>query len=251
MESRQSAVVRLPASVTQLRFMGSCCGDYTGKAGCRCVLQGESVRRVSWILVLHVLQLSGDPAGAAEQVQSSINTNELYGKTEEIAGSIFKDSGCTPVVGDSMKSNATAGCNYFSVFENTAHADHEYAANCVPATTCKENVVGMTQGMIALYGVVMQILQQNLGSLAWIGEGDMASCYAGMNKANMGSLDDIIVHKPIKIGPIQIGTEKVLEFEGMKKLGATETLSKCKDRPHAGVGGGGGLFTIERSALVP
>lgn len=179
-----------------LQFMGSCCGDYTG---------------------------------AAEQVQSSINTNELYGKTEEIAGSIFKDSGCTPVVGDSMKSNATAGCNYFSVFENTAHADHEYAANCVPATTCKENVVGMTQGMIALYGVVMQILQQNLGSLAWIGEGDMASCYAGMNKANMGSMDEIIVHKPIKIGPIQIGTEKVLEFEGMKKLGATETLSKCKD----------------------
>ena len=92
--------------------------------------------------------------------------------------------------------------------------------------------------MIALYGVVMQILQQNLGSLAWIGGGDMASCYAGMNKANMGSTDDIIVHKPIKIGPIQIGTEKVLEFEGMKKLGATETLSKCKDRPHAGVGGG-------------
>ena len=101
-----------------------------------------------------------------------------------------------------MMSNATAGCNYFSVFENGAHADHEYAANCVPATTCKENVVGMTQGMIALYGVVMQILQQNLGSLAWIGEGDMASCYAGMNKANMGSLDDIIAHKPIKIGPI-------------------------------------------------
>eukprot|EP00439_Symbiodinium_sp_Y106_P000271 s4356_g1.t1 len=36
-----------------LQFMGSCCGDYTG---------------------------------AAQQVQSSINTNELYGKTEEIAG---------------------------------------------------------------------------------------------------------------------------------------------------------------------
>ena len=44
----------------------------------------------------------------------------------------------------------------------------------------------------------MQILQQNLGTLAWIGEGDMASCYAGMNKANMGSLDDIIAHKPIQ-----------------------------------------------------
>jgi len=77
----------------------------------------------------------------------------------------------------------------------------------------------------------MQILQQNLGSLAWIGEGDMASCLAGMNTANMGTLDDVIAHKPIKIGPIQVGTEKVLEFEGMKKLGATETLSKCKDRP--------------------
>jgi len=184
-----------------LQFMGSCCGDY---------------------------------AGSAQDIQSSINTNELYGKTEEVAGTVFKDFGCTPVVGDSMMSNATAGCNYFSVFENGAHADHEYAANCVPATTCKENVVGMTQGMIALYGVVMQILQQNLGSLAWIGEGDMASCYEGMNKANMGSLDDIIAHKPIKIGPIQVGTEKVLEFEGMKKLGATETLSKCKDDSSVG-----------------
>ncbi|CAE7457149.1 unnamed protein product, partial [Symbiodinium sp. CCMP2456] len=88
--------------------------------------------------------------------------------------------------------------------------------------------------MIALYGVVMQILQQNLGSLAWIGEGDMASCLAGMNTANMGTLDDVIVHKPIKIGPIQVGTEKVLEFEGMKKLGATETLSKCKDDSSVG-----------------
>ncbi|CAE7559029.1 CHLP [Symbiodinium sp. CCMP2592] len=184
-----------------LQFMGSCCGDYTG---------------------------------AAQQVQNSINTNELYGKTEEIAGSIFKDSGCTPVVGDSMKSNATAGCNYFSVFGNKAHADHEYAANCVPATTCKENVVGMTQGMIALYGVVMQILQQNLGSLAWIGEGDMKSCLAGMNKANMGSLDGVIVHKPIKIGPITVGSERVLEFEGMKKLGAADTLSKCKDDSSVG-----------------
>ncbi|CAE7558247.1 CHLP [Symbiodinium necroappetens] len=52
-----------------LQFMGSCCGDY---------------------------------AGSAQDIQSSINTNELYGKTEEVAGTIFKDFGCTPVVGDSI-----------------------------------------------------------------------------------------------------------------------------------------------------
>ena len=61
--------------------------------------QGESARRAEWILVP---QLSGAPAGSAQDIQSSINTNELYGKTEEVAGTVFKDFGCTPVVGDSI-----------------------------------------------------------------------------------------------------------------------------------------------------
>ena len=49
--------------------------------------------------------------------------------------------------------------------------------------------MGMTKGMVATYGVVLQILQGNLGSLAWIGEGPTESCFAGMNKINMGQVD--------------------------------------------------------------
>ena len=128
-----------------------------------------------------------------------------------------------------MKKTGEPGCTYFSIFENEDHAENTYAANCVPATVCKEDVVGMTKGLVATYGVVMQILQPNLGSLAWIGEGTTQDCYAGMNKINEGRLDEVMVKTPIKVGPIVLGFEEKLSFEGLNKVSAMDSLKQCKD----------------------
>ncbi|CAE7468720.1 unnamed protein product [Symbiodinium natans] len=172
--------------------------------------------------------------GAAPEVQTDINTNAVYGSTADLAETLFKRSGCSPIGSDSMQKTGEQGCIYFSIFENQNHAEHEFAANCVPATVCKEDVVGMTKGMVATYGVVLQILQGNLGSLAWIGEGPTESCFAGMNKINMGQVDEVMVKSPIKLGPIVLGYEEKLSIEGMEKLKAAESLSKCKDDSSVG-----------------
>ena len=162
------------------------------------------------------------------EMQNSINTNEIYGSTKDVVKS-FAESGCSPVATKDMEKMGTAGCNYISVFENENHADHEYAANCVPAQVCMNDVVGMTKGLVATYGVVLQILQGNLGQLAYIGEGPTGDCYEGMNKINLGQVKDVLVEKPIKVGPITIGKKEELEFGGMAKLGLDKSLSKCKD----------------------
>ena len=107
-----------------------------------------------------------------------------------------------------------------------------FAANCVPATTCKEDVVGMTKGLVATYGVVLQILQQNLGSLYWLGEGKAADCYQAMNQINMGQPEDMLKTKPdlVILGHV-VNYKTVLEVPGMKKLGAADSLKSCKDDP--------------------
>ena len=102
----------------------------------------------------------------------------------------------------------------------------------MPATTCKEDVVGMTKGLVATYGVVLQILQQNLGSLYWLGEGKAADCYQAMNQINMGQPEDMLKTKPdlVILGHV-VNYKTVLEVPGMKKLGAADSLKSCKDDP--------------------
>ena len=169
-------------------------------------------------------------AGAAMEVQNGINTNTLYGPTDELAKTIFKDTGCSPVAEKNMNKMGTAGCTYFSIFQNTAHSDHEFAANCVPGLVCSADVVGMTKGLIATYGVVMQILQPNLGSLANIYSGPIDKCYDGMNKLNGGDLKDSFVTTPI-MGPfnLKLGETTKLVVEGMGHVGALDSLKTCQD----------------------
>ena len=164
------------------------------------------------------------------EVQNGINTNTLYGPTDELAKTIFKDTGCSPVAEKNMNKMGTAGCTYFSIFQNTAHADHEFAANCVPGVVCSADVVGMTKGLIATYGVVMQILQPNLGSLANIYSGPIDKCFAGMNKLNEGNLKDSLVTTPI-MGPfnLKLGETTKLVVEGMGHVGALDSLKTCQD----------------------
>ena len=174
-------------------------------------------------------------AGAAMEVQNGINTNTLYGPTDELAKTIFKDTGCSPVAEKNMNKMGTAGCTYFSIFQNTAHSDHEFAANCVPGLVCSADVVGMTKGLIATYGVVMQILQPNLGSLANIYSGPIDKCYDGMNKLNGGDLKDSFVTTPI-MGPfnLKLGETTKLVVEGMGHVGALDSLKTCQDGRHGG-----------------
>ena len=107
-----------------------------------------------------------DP-GEASEVSEAINSNQVYGNVKEVDKEIFKvgNTQCRQMRESEQKNPANKACSYFFVFENTKHADHGYAANCVPAQMCKDDVVGMTKGKVATYGVVMQILQQNLGAL--------------------------------------------------------------------------------------
>ena len=134
-----------------------------------------------------------------------------------------------------MKERISADCDYFYVFENNAHAKHDFAANCVPAAICKDDVVGMTKGLVATYGVVLQILQGNLGSLYWLGEGELSECYKGMNQINLGQIDDLFVTKPgIVIAGHVLTHETVMEVPGMKKLSALESLSNCKNDTNVG-----------------
>ncbi|CAE7898627.1 unnamed protein product, partial [Symbiodinium necroappetens] len=88
--------------------------------------------------------------------------------------------------------------SYFMVFLNTAHADHSYAANC-------DNVVGMTLGKIATYGVVERILQQNLEGLAYIGKGPLGKCLEGMTRVNEGDLKGLIKEeRAVKLGSLNV-----------------------------------------------
>eukprot|EP00439_Symbiodinium_sp_Y106_P040362 s833_g4.t4 len=80
-----------------------------------------------------------DP-GEASEVSDAINSNQVYGKTKEVDKEIFKvgSTACRQMREFEQKNQANKACSYFFVFENTKHADHGYAANCVPAQMCKE-----------------------------------------------------------------------------------------------------------------
>ena len=136
---------------------------------------------------------------------------------------------------ESMKAMGNADCNYYYIFKNSEHAEHDFAANCVPSSVCKEDVVGMTKGMVATYGLVLQILQGNLGSLHWIGQGPTADCYAAMNKINEGQIKDLFVKKPgLVIGGHVITHKTVMEVPGMQKVDAGQSLKKCSEDPSVG-----------------
>ncbi|CAE7340824.1 CHLP [Symbiodinium natans] len=185
------------------------------------------------------LQLMGsccdENRGSALEIQTGINTNTFYGPTDELAKTIFKDHGCRPVAEKNMNKMGTAGCTYFSIFQNSAHADNEFAANCVPGLVCSADVVGMTKGKIAFYGVVMQILQPNLGTLANIYSGPIDKCYAGMNLLNSGDLKDSFVKEPI-MGPfnIKLGETTKLVVDGMSHVGALDSLQSCQNTSDIG-----------------
>ena len=147
---------------------------------------------------------------------------------------LSEDACVNPAEGhvDSQSLDATVSvdCNYFFVFKNKAHAEHDYAANCVPAAVCKDDVVGMTKGLVGTYGVVLQILQGNLGSLYWLGEGQLNECYKAMHQINTGKIEDLFVTKPgLVIAGHVLTHDTVMEIPGMTKLGVKESLSSCKD----------------------
>ncbi|CAE7468728.1 CHLP [Symbiodinium natans] len=224
--ARASAWARASVTVTGEALADKTIKDYV-----------EEVKTMS--PTLGSLQMMGsccdENQGAAMEVQNGINTNTLYGPTDELAKTIFKDTGCSPVAEKNMNKMGTAGCTYFSIFQNTAHADHEFAANCVPGVVCSADVVGMTKGLIATYGVVMQILQPNLGSLANIYSGPIDKCFAGMNKLNEGNLKDSLVTTPI-MGPfnLKLGETTKLVVEGMGHVGALDSLKTCQNTSDVG-----------------
>ena len=121
-------------------------------------------------------------------MQTEINLNELYGTPDALKKEFEVESGCHVVEKHEMHKNGDKSCQYVMVFENKDAPVNELAANCVPAGICADDVVGMTKGKIATYGVVLQILQRNLGSLVYIGEGKPGECYKRMNEATAAVL---------------------------------------------------------------
>ncbi|OLP82057.1 hypothetical protein AK812_SmicGene37333 [Symbiodinium microadriaticum] len=172
------------------------------------------------------LQLIG---GEALGMSTEINLNELYGKPDDLKKQFEVESGCHVVKKHEMKKNGDRNCQYVMVFENKDAPINELAANCVPSAICKENVVGMTQGKIASYGVVLQILQRNLGTLVYIGEGKPDDCYKRMNEVNKGDLSKIFKMHTIEFLGMHF-TEKKMEIDGMTKLAAEESLADCADK---------------------
>lgn len=186
------------------------------------------------------LQLLGACCGEQRQkaleVETSINSNTLYGSTKEIAEVLFNASACAPVPETDRGQKAKAGCAYVAIFANTEFADNEYAANCVPAQVCKDDVLGRTKGLIASYGVLLQTMQENLGSLVYLSEGPISRCYEGRDQINLGNLQSLLVEKELRFdeeGAV-LGSEMVMEIPGMESLGSQESLLPCKDDPSLG-----------------
>jgi len=184
--------------------------------------------------------------GQADEVATEINTNKLYGGTGEVKKDVFEETNCRRISEAEKSGRGNQFCSYFFVFENVAHADHGYAANCVPAGICQDDVVGMTKGKIATYGVVMQILQQNLGTLKYLGQGPLDKCYEGMTRINEGNLKGLWKEERIiKLGGLNVvadiatggkaaATKKVLQFDGMASVPAVKAFNKCSSQPNVG-----------------
>ncbi|CAE7332379.1 unnamed protein product [Symbiodinium necroappetens] len=187
------------------------------------------------------LQLLGACCGEQRQkaleVETSINSNTLYGSTKEIAEVLFNASACAPVPETDRGQKAKAGCAYVAIFANTEFADNEYAANCVPAQVCKDDVLGRTKGLIATYGVLLQTMQENLGSLVYLSESPISRCYEGRDQINLGNLQSLLVEKELRLEDEEgavLGSEMVMEIPGMESLGSQESLLPCKDDPSLG-----------------
>ncbi|CAE7942838.1 unnamed protein product, partial [Symbiodinium necroappetens] len=139
----------------------------------------------------------------AEQVENDVNTNSVYGSKAEIAEEVFKYTSCRRIGEHETSSQANPECSYFMVFQNTAHADHSYAAKCVPAQMCMNNVVGM--GVVERIAFVDRMLQQNLEGLAYIGKGPLGKCLEGMTRVNEGDLTGIIKEeRAVKLGSLNV-----------------------------------------------
>eukprot|EP00439_Symbiodinium_sp_Y106_P026172 s833_g3.t1 len=99
----------------------------------------------------------------------------------------------------------------------------------------------MTKGKVATYGVVMQILQQNLGGLKYIGKGPLGKCLEGMTAINEGKLQGLMKEERIvKLGGLNVmadiasggksaAMKKTFEFDGMEKIPAVKSFNKCVD----------------------
>lgn len=167
--------------------------------------------------------------GEALDMQTEINLNELYGSPDTLKKKFEVESGCHVVNGHEMHKNGDADCQYLMVFENKDAPINQLAANCVPAAICKNDVVGVTKGKIASYGVVLQILQRNLGSLVYLGEGEPDECFNRMNEVNRGDLSKIFKMHTIEFLGFHF-TEKKMEIDGMNKLAVEQSLGDCADK---------------------
>jgi len=192
----------------------------------------------------------GDQQSEADVVRNAINTNDVYGSSGEVEKDIFSRTSCRKIGAVTAKEKESFGkptCSYFYIFQNQLHADHEFAANCVPSTICKEDVVGMTEGKVATYGVVMQILQQNLGKLQGIWKGPMDACMHGMTRVNRGDLSGLWkTERIIKLGGElnfiaaaltggkSEALKRTLDFDGMAPVPAVKSFNKCSNDANIG-----------------
>ena len=123
-------------------------------------------------------------AGEALDVQTEINLNEMYGKNADVLRKELEAAtDCQVVQKKDFGTKPSQDCHYVMVYNDLDAPLNELAANCVSASICKDDVVGLTKGKIATYGVVLQILQRNLGHLVWLGEGNPEMCAKRMNEA--------------------------------------------------------------------
>ncbi|CAE7840342.1 unnamed protein product [Symbiodinium sp. KB8] len=212
----------------------------------------------------------GDQKSEADVVRNAINTNEVYGSSGDVEKDIFSRTSCRHINSDEKGAFGKRDCSYFYIFQNELHANHEFAANCVPSTICKEDVVGMTEGKVATYGVVMQILQQNLGKLQgiwklgtqgegeglenkdegglpWLRKGPMDACMHGMTLVNRGNLSGLWkTERAVKLGGElnfimahltggrSEALKRTLDFDGMAPVPAVKSFNKCSNDANIG-----------------
>ncbi|OLP77923.1 hypothetical protein AK812_SmicGene41962 [Symbiodinium microadriaticum] len=148
---------------------------------------------------------------------------------------------------DSMEKGSKE-CRYAFIFSNAKFADLRYQATCVPAQMCSANVAGMTEGKIALYGVVLRIIMKTYGKLAYIGQGYQGACTAGMNEVNKGNIDYFYKARPIMWGSTELGKlPPSIEVPGMGKdpndglamlTGFDEVVNPSETDSHSSVDGG-------------
>jgi len=179
-----------------------------------------------------------DAKPVADEIAAKINLNEIHEKDKEAmqkeVEERYKDK-CSKVdLRDSMEKGSKE-CRYAFIFSNAKFADLRYQATCVPAQMCAANVAGMTEGKIALYGVVLRIIMKTYGKLAYIGQGYQGACTAGMNEVNKGNIDYFYKSRPIMWGSTELGKlPPSIEVPGMGKVGVFDAFEPCPPDPYKG-----------------